>query len=146
MFAANLRTLQNMHQIAPGRSCRYIEIKSKLTERRITMTTEIIQKEEQLDNGWTVWIVEGRIDAVTSDTAYAKGEEILERAEKLVLDMRKVSYLSSAGLRVLVRLFKKAKKQEKEFTVAGATDMVKMVLEDSNLAIVLEARDSLADL
>ena len=36
--------------------------------------------------------------------------------------------------------------EEKEFTVAGATDMVKMVLEDSNLAIVLEARDSLADL
>ena len=110
------------------------------------MTTEIIQKEEQLDNGWTVWIVEGRIDAVTSDTVYAKGEEILERAEKLVLDMRKVSYLSSAGLRILVRLFKKAKKQEKEFTVAGATGMVKVVLEDSNLTTVLEARDSLADL
>ena len=110
------------------------------------MTTEIVQKEEQLDNGWTVWIVEGRIDAVTSDTAYAKGEEILERAEKLVLDMRKVSYLSSAGIRILVRLFKRAKKQEKEFTVAGAADMVKMVLEDSDLDTVLKARDSLADL
>lgn len=110
------------------------------------MANEITQKEEQLENGWTVWSVEGRIEVITADTAYAKGDEILERAEKLVLDMSKVSYLSSAGIRIIVRLFKKAKKQGKEFTVAGAVGMVKTVLEDCNLNTVLKMRDSLADL
>lgn len=110
------------------------------------MANEITQKEEQLENGWTVWSVEGRIEVITADTAYAKGDEILERAEKLVLDMSKVSYLSSAGIRIIVRLFKKAKKQGKEFTVAGAVGMVKTVLEDCNLSTVLKMRDSLADL
>ena len=110
------------------------------------MASEIIQKEGKLENGWTVWSVEGSIDIATADTAYAKGDEILERTEKLALDMSEVSYLSSAGIRIIVRLFKKAKKQGKEFTVAGAAGMVKTVLEDSNLDTVLKMRDSLADL
>ena len=110
------------------------------------MANKIIQNEEKLENGWIVWGVEGRIDIATSETAYAKGDEILEQAEKLVLDMSKVSYLSSAGIRIIVRLFKKAKKQGKEFTVAGAVGMVKTVLEDSNLDTVLKMRESLTDL
>ena len=110
------------------------------------MANEIMHKEEKLKNGWVVWSVEGRIDIATSDAAYEKGEEILERSEKLVLDMSKVSYLSSAGIRIIVRLFKKAKKDNKEFTVSGAAGMVKTVLEDSNLNTVLKMRESLADL
>ena len=110
------------------------------------MANELIQKESTLENGWTVWSVEGRIDIATADGAYAKGDEILGHAERLVLDMSAVSYLSSAGIRIIVRLFKKAQKQGKEFTVAGAVGMVKTVLEDSNLDTVLKMRDSLADL
>ena len=110
------------------------------------MANEITHKEEKLENGWTVWSVEGRIDIATADGVYEKGSEILGRAEKLVLDMSAVSYLSSAGIRIIVRLFKSAKKQGKEFTVAGAVGMVKTVLEDSNLDTVLKMRGSLADL
>lgn len=110
------------------------------------MAETLIQEESTLGNGWKVWSVEGRIDINTSETAYVKGDEILEQAEKLVLDMSKVSYLSSAGIRIIVRLFKKAKKQGKEFTVAGAVGMVKTVLEDSNLDTVLKMRESLTDL
>ncbi len=110
------------------------------------MENKIIQKEEKLENGWTVWSVVGRIDITTAETAYEKGNEILERADKLVLDMSNVEYLSSAGIRIIVRLFKTAKKQGKEFTVAGAVGMVKTVMEDSNLDTVLTMRNSLADL
>ena len=110
------------------------------------MAEAITQKEEKMENGWTVWSVKGGIDITTSDTAYEKGNEILERAEKLVLDMSAVTYLSSAGIRVIVRLFKSAKKQGKEFTVAGAVGMVRTVLEDSNLDTLLKMRETLADL
>lgn len=110
------------------------------------MAKEITQKESTLENGWTVWSVEGHIDIATADTAYEKGNEVLERAEKLVLDLGMVSYLSSAGIRIIVRLFKKAKQEGKEFTVAGAGGMVKKVLEDSKLDIMLNMRASLTDL
>ena len=110
------------------------------------MEIEITQKESTLENGWTVWSVEGQIDIDTADTAYEKGNEILERAEKLVLDMSMVSYLSSAGIRIIVKLFRKAKQEGKEFTLAGATGMVKKVLEVSKLDTMLNMRGSLADL
>ena len=110
------------------------------------MASEIVQKEEKLPNGWAAWSVEGRIDVATADTVYKQGEGIVGREEKTVLDMNGVEYISSAGLRVLLRLLKKAKREGKEFTVAGATGKVKTVLEDSNMDTLLKLRDSLEDL
>lgn len=97
------------------------------------MAKEFMQKESAGPNGWTVWSVSGRIDMVTADTAYAKGEEIVLRSPKTVLDMTEMEYLSSAGLRVLLRLKKLAKKQGGEFALAGPSGIVKSVLEDSGM-------------
>ena len=110
------------------------------------MASEIVQKETKLANGWLAWSVEGRIDISTADSVYQSGEAIVEREEKTVLDMSGVVYISSAGLRVLLRLLKKAKKEGKEFTVAGATGAVKTVLTDSNMDTLLNLRESLDDL
>ena len=110
------------------------------------MAGETVQKETKLENGWLVWSVEGRIDISTSDSVYQSGEAIVGREEKTVLDMSGVVYISSAGLRVLLRLLKKAKKEGKEFTVAGAAGPVKTVLTDSNMDTLLNLRESLDDL
>jgi len=80
------------------------------------MASEVVQTEMKLENGWLGWRVEGRID------------------------------ISSAGLRVLLRLFKKAKREGKEFTVAGAAGMVKKILHDSNMDSFLQMRASLDEL
>lgn len=93
-----------------------------------------------------MWSVEGRIDISTADSVYQSGEVIVGREEKTVMDMSSVVYLSSAGLRVLLRLFKKAKKEGREFTVAGAKGAVKTVLADSNMDMILNTRESLDDL
>ena len=76
------------------------------------MEKEFLQTETAGANGWTVWSVNGRIDMVTAEKAYATGEDIVNRNEKTVLDMSGMDYLSSAGLRVLLRLNKLAKKLE----------------------------------
>jgi anti-anti-sigma factor len=60
--------------------------------------------------------------------------------------MEAVSYISSAGLRVLLRLFKKASKEGKEFAVAGAAGMVKKILIDSNMNSYLTMHQSLDEL
>ena len=68
-----------------------------------------------------------------ADAAYAMGEEIVLRSPKTVLDMADMEYLSSAGLRVLLRLNKLAKKNNRQFALAGPSGIVKTVLEDSGM-------------
>ena len=97
------------------------------------MGKEFLQKESAGSNGWTVWSVSGRIDMMAADAAYAMGEEIVLRSPKTVLDMADMEYLSSAGLRVLLRLNKLAKKNNRQFALAGPSGIVKTVLEDSGM-------------
>ena len=110
------------------------------------MASEIVQKETKLANGWLAWRVEGRIDISNAESIYLSGEKIVEREDKTVLDMEAVSYISSAGLRVLLRLYKKANREGKEFSVAGAVGMVKKILLDSNMNSYLNMRQSLDEL
>lgn len=88
----------------------------------------------------------GRIDMVTAEKAYATGEDIVNRNEKTVLDMSGMDYLSSAGLRVLLRLNKLAKKSGKEFTLCGPSGIVKSVLEDSGMDALFTIYASLNEL
>ena len=110
------------------------------------MAKEFSQSTSEGANGWTVWQVVGRIDVATSDTTYAKGEEIVKSDTKVALDMSELEYISSAGLRVLLRINKLGKKSGHEFTVVGATGMVKSVLEDSGMDVLLKAKESLDEL
>ena len=105
-----------------------------------------MQTETAGANGWTVWSVNGRIDMVTAEKAYATGEDIVNRNEKTVLDMSGMDYLSSAGLRVLLRLNKLAKKSGKEFTLCGPSGIVKSVLEDSGMDALFTIYASLNEL
>ena len=110
------------------------------------MEKEFLQTETAGANGWTVWSVNGRIDMVTAEKAYATGEDIVNRNEKTVLDMSGMDYLSSAGLRVLLRLNKLAKKSGKEFTLCGPSGIVISVLEDSGMDALFTIYASLNEL
>lgn len=94
-------------------------------------------------NGWTVWKITGRLDKQTCETACEMGEELLNQSEKLVLDLSCVDYLSSAGLRVLIRLIKLSRKDGKEFTVVSPSSIVKSVLDDSGMNTMLNTRESM---
>lgn len=110
------------------------------------MAGTVVQTETKLENGWLVWSVEGRINYSTADSVYQRGKEILCREKKTVMDMSRVVYISSAGLRVLLLLIKKARKESREFTVAGAVGIVKTVMADCNMDTLLNMRESLDDL
>ena len=47
------------------------------------MEKEFLQTETAGANGWTVWSVNGRIDMVTAEKAYATGEDIVNRNENV---------------------------------------------------------------
>jgi len=110
------------------------------------MEKKFEQRQAEGPNGWTVWSVTGRIDTLTADEAYAAGEELIGLHPKTVLDMSEMEYISSAGLRVLLRLQKLAKKTGKKFSLSGASGIVKSVLEDSGINALFTVSKSLDEL
>ncbi len=79
-------------------------------------------------NGITIISLSGRID---SKTAVDIQEEILpyvKENSQILLDMTQVDYLSSAGLRMLLILYRQANQQQASLTFVGITEEVKDVM------------------
>lgn len=110
------------------------------------MDKESVLHETREMNGWIVWSVAGKIDTTTAAGVGEKGEKILEGADKLALDLSNVTYISSAGLRVLLRMAKKAKADSKTFSLCCATGIVKDVLEESGMDMLISIYGSLENL
>lgn len=95
---------------------------------------------------WHILSAVGRMDTVTAPEGEKAGLAALSSHEKLAFDLTGLDYLSSAGLRTLLRLAKQAKKDGKAFVLSGAAGMVKDVLEDSGMDMLLKLYESADDL
>ncbi len=86
--------------------------------------------------------VQGRLDGYWADhLAKALEEEIHRGSHHLLLDLSEVVFLSSAGIRVLVRYYKQLKEIKGSLLVSEASEQVKKVLEISKLTGILLAAD-----
>lgn len=110
------------------------------------MDKETVLHETREMNGWIVWSVTGKIEANTAAGVGEEGEKILDGTDKLALDMTNVTYISSAGLRVLLRIAKKAKAASKSFSMCCATGMVKVILEEAGMDLLIPFHESLDNL
>ena len=72
-------------------------------------------------NNWKIFSIIGRLDTVTAADAEQTLAAILQSNEKIAVDMTAMDYISSAGLRILLRLAKQAKRSKKNFVLFGAT-------------------------
>lgn len=70
----------------------------------------------------------GRLDTVTAPELEAEISAILPTAESLVLDMEKLEYISSAGLRVILKT-QKAFAQKAGLKLINVSDDVREVFE-----------------
>ena len=70
----------------------------------------------------------GRLDTVTAPELEAEISAILSTAESLVLDMEKLEYISSAGLRVILKT-QKALTQKAGLKLIHVSDEVREVFE-----------------
>ena len=84
-------------------------------------------------NGWTLLCVEGRRDRLTAQDAGEKADKVFAATQKLAVDMSGLEYLSSAGIRVLLRLTKQAQAEGKAFALVAPSGMVKVVLAESRM-------------
>ena len=80
---------------------------------------------------------EGRIDTATSPEFEKKLGEILEGVTELVLDMSKVDYVSSAGLRVILKVQKVMFSQGK-MKLVGVNESVMEVFEITGFSSILK--------
>ena len=92
---------------------------------------------EKITNGNELIImVNGRLDTVTAPVLEKEIKENVEGVEKLVLDFASLSYISSAGLRVVLGAQKIMNKQG-EMIVKNVNDTIQEIFEVTGFSDVL---------
>ena len=87
-------------------------------------------------NGITMTIaVEGRLDTITTPDLELELRK-LDNVNSLILDFRKLDYISSAGLRVLLSAHKKMQ-QKDGMKIIHANELVKEVFEVTGFSDIL---------
>ena len=95
------------------------------------MTIEQLKNEEKL-----TLAVEGRIDTKTAPELEKTLQDVLDSIKELVFDFAKVSYISSAGLRVLM-MAQNQMNQQGTMTILHANDDLKEIFEVTGFTEIL---------
>jgi anti-anti-sigma factor len=88
--------------------------------------------------------LEGRLDTATAAEAEATLIGMLA-APGMVLDMTQVRYVSSAGLRILLKLAKEAKAKGAAYSLVGLQPAVREVFEISGFDKIIPSYATLAE-
>jgi len=85
--------------------------------------------------------VSGRLDAYWADHLAAALEDVVRDGKHhILLNMADVAYMSSVGIRVLLRFYKQLQRINGSFAVSSPSEAVRSVLELAGLAAVLVSR------
>ena len=84
--------------------------------------------------------ITGRLDTTTSPNLDSVINELPEDTKELVFDMSGVEYISSAGIRVLLRAYKKMNFNQGETRIENVNDIVREVFEMTGLLQMLEKK------
>ncbi len=68
--------------------------------------------------------LDGDIDASTAPSVQEKILPLAEPGSKILLDMTKVPYMSSAGLRVLLSVYRQASAQDGKLVLVGLSEEI----------------------
>lgn len=102
------------------------------------MADESIASEIAQERDWTVLALTGKLYKKNVDSVEEKAESVLASCAKIAVDLEKVTYLSSAGIRILIRLAKKAAAGQKTFALCGAEGLVKEVVEETHMNMLVK--------
>jgi anti-anti-sigma factor len=103
-----------------------------------------IQKERVGDV--SVVTASGRLDGIYS-TAFAKevGELITGPSPKILIDFTEIDFVTSAGIRAVLLLIKKAKVSGAAFALCGVNEQVREVLDTTGLSPIITLRPGRAE-
>lgn len=93
-----------------------------------------MEMQSKTGDGFTTFIVAGHLNATTAPAAEATLAGTIDAgASHLILNMAGVDYISSAGLRVLVTIFKKLSRQNGKLVLCELQPHVRELFEISGL-------------
>ncbi len=97
-------------------------------------------------NNWTVVTVDGRMDTMSAPDFESKLlEQIAEGANRFVVDLSKLEYISSAGLRSILVAGKNSAAKGGQLCCCGLHGVVKKVFEVSGFANLFPIHESVED-
>jgi anti-sigma B factor antagonist len=80
------------------------------------------------DNGVLTVRLEGSLDGKTAPEAREQLQGLLAANSKLILDLSKVDYLSSAGLRLLLVLYRELAARKGKLVLLGVSEDIRTVM------------------
>jgi anti-anti-sigma factor len=84
---------------------------------------------ENINEGVYHLYAKGRIDSNTADLLLVKLEDALNNGHKtIILNMTQVDYLSSIGIRVILKTFKQANENGGSFNIDSPSEIVRNIL------------------
>ncbi|MDR0316536.1 MAG: STAS domain-containing protein [Treponema sp.] len=90
---------------------------------------ENLEITEEKNNGVVKFFVKGRIDATSADMLDYKLQNAFKDGQsKIILNMSLVEYLSSIGIRVILKTYKQAAETGGKFNIEHPSEFVKNVL------------------
>jgi len=93
------------------------------------MKDETLVITENISGGICRIVAKGRVDANSADSLLFTLEDALKKEQKkIILNMLQVEYLSSVGIRVILKIYKQAKEADSTFKIEEPSEIVKNVL------------------
>ncbi len=86
-------------------------------------------------------VLEGRLDVNTSSELKEKVGGLSEDITNIDLDLEKLSYTSSAGLRVILQIHNQLKQRGGKLVLTHPNEVIMEVLEDTGLADCLNIQN-----
>jgi anti-sigma B factor antagonist len=93
----------------------------------------------------TIIIVEGSIDSRTAGDLQMKIMEGISDSNYALLDFKGVDFVSSAGLRVLLMLYRHIKSKNGKIVLTGVSEEIREVMEMTGFINFFELSDKVED-
>ena len=97
------------------------------------------------ENGIVRFIFEGRLDAVSSETAESDLMAAITEGGRYLYDLSDMTYISSAGLRVLLATSKQIQRMQGRFVMCAASANVRHILDISGFASIFQLVETLEE-
>ena len=92
------------------------------------------------NDGKITMFIEGRLDKISSPVLEEEMKKQLEKKMNIVIDFKKLEYISSAGLRVLIASEKELKEIGKTLEIINVNDDVMSILSVTGFTYILNIK------
>jgi len=93
------------------------------------MKSDVLEITEDKSEGKCKLLAKGRIDSNSADLLLYKLENVIkENYNNIILNMSQIEYLSSIGIRVILKIFKQVTEEGGSFNIEHPSNIVRNVL------------------